>query len=101
MFPVISKEAFADQLGVTTGVIEGWMKRDWTQGEEYVVKGRTTLINIEKVSEWLNGLLESGPTEPGSESESSSTASASTRKRSRETRPAKVCSPLRGSAANG
>lgn len=49
----ISKRGFADILKVSTGTVEGWMCRYWTRGEHYTVIGRTTLINTQKVAEWI------------------------------------------------
>lgn len=57
MFEVVSKELFAEEIGVTPGTVDGWMRRDWTRGCEYVVKGHTTLIYIEEARQMPNRRL--------------------------------------------
>ena len=60
-----SKDAFADDLGVTPGVIDGWIGRHWERGLHYTVIGKQTIVNTEKASEWIRkkfGLPESDPT---------------------------------------
>lgn len=49
MLPAISKEGLAQELGVSEGTIDGWMKRDLTRGVHYVVKGHTALFYIEEI----------------------------------------------------
>jgi hypothetical protein len=95
MFPAISKEAFAAELGISEGVVDGWMRYDWTAGVEYVVKGRTTLINIERVTLWLNGLLASGLEDAASKSGYGDMEKLPTLKRSRATRTRSLTLPQR------
>jgi len=95
MFPTMGKEMFAAEIGVSPGTVDGWIKRDWTKGVEYVVKGHTTLINIEKVTLWLHGLLESDREAQESLSEYGDTESSPIQKRSRVTPTRKLTSPVR------
>ena len=48
-----SKDAFADDLGVTPEVIKGWIRRHWERGLHYTVIGNQTLVNTEKATEWM------------------------------------------------
>jgi hypothetical protein len=86
MFPVISKEGLAVQLGITPGVIDGWMKRHLQRGRHYVVKGHQTLFYIEEMQSWLSGLRESDRVETELRFESGDTDALSTRKMYRATR---------------
>jgi len=43
MAPAISKEGLCEYLRVSEGTIDGWMRREWTRGREYVVKGLENL----------------------------------------------------------
>jgi hypothetical protein len=95
MFPTVSKEELAKQIGITPGTIVGWMKRDLTNGVHYVVKGHTTLFYVEAMTQWLNGLRESDRAETECKSESGGTANLPTRKRSRATPSRKLTSPVR------
>ena len=65
------KRSFADDLGVTEPVIEGWIRRHWEKGYHYVVIGHTTLIEIKRVEKWINerGLQASDRAEMDSESD--------------------------------
>ena len=56
-----SKDAFADDLGVTPEVIKGWIRRHWERGLHYTVIGNQTLVNTEEATEWMQkyGLQES------------------------------------------
>lgn len=51
--PWISKDAYADLTGLTTGTIEGWMQKHWTRDIQYKVIGRTTLVNRVRAAEWI------------------------------------------------
>ena len=93
MLPAFSKERAAQELGVTTGVIDGYMEREWTNGIEYVVKGRQTYIYIEELERWLNGLRESSQGAEVSKSNSGGMESEPIRKSSRATRTRKLILP--------
>lgn len=92
--PLISKEALAARIGVTEGTIDGWMRRDWTRGWEYVVKGHTTLCHVERIDQWLIGLAELDQEGGGLKSASGGMASSRTRRSSPATLES-VTSPLR------
>ena len=90
--PWISKKLYAESIGVSEGVIETWMRR-WTNGEEYKVIGRQTLIHRERANTWI-GQLESGREEGGLKSPSGKAASASITRSSRATPITRLTSPV-------
>ena len=47
------RKKYAQMLGVTDRIIEGWMFEKWEKGKQYVVVGKQTLINIPEVDKWL------------------------------------------------
>lgn len=92
--PLISKQAMAARIGVSEGTIDGWMRRDWRRGWEYVVKGHTTLCHVERIDQWLTGLVASDPEAEGLKSVSGDTGRSRTR-RSSPVISVGVTSPMR------
>ena len=77
--PVISREAFADRVGVSDDVVRGWSQRHWTKGVEFVVIGRITMINVEAADNWLMSHQESNSKAGATESEYTTRALGSRR----------------------
>ena len=50
----ISKVGLASELQIPEPTISNWMSRHWLRGDHYIVIGRTTLINVIRVKEWLD-----------------------------------------------
>jgi hypothetical protein len=93
--PIVSKEGYADQIKVSPGTIDGWMKRHWTRGREYFVIGHTALINRKEANQWLQSRSqqEYPLTAMDSESKSGKEGRSFTRKLSQGTHIARVQSP--------
>jgi hypothetical protein len=88
---------YAESLGISEGVLKGWIDRFWQKGVQYVVIGHQTLVHVPRGDQWISehGQLESGPAEPGSRSESSKAGNVSIMKRLPETHIKRVTSPQR------
>lgn len=50
----ISKNEFASQYGLELHTVSNWMKRHWSRDFHYTVIGRTTMIHIQRVENWLD-----------------------------------------------
>tara|TARA_Y100000361_G_scaffold147971_1_gene160199 strand:+ start:162 stop:362 length:201 start_codon:yes stop_codon:yes gene_type:complete len=59
----IHRKKYAEKLGVTDRIIEGWMFEKWNRGQHYVVVGKQTLVNIPEVDKWLISQQELNHTE--------------------------------------
>lgn len=51
---LISRKSFSEQLGVPETTVKSWVKNYWTQGQQYVLVGHTTLIKVKEAETWLN-----------------------------------------------
>lgn len=84
---------FVQRVGITDGVLAGWIDRHWLKGIQYVVIGHQTLVHIERANQWIkeHGQLASGQVAAASKSGSGETGGSSGRTRTR--RPL-FCVPL-------
>ena len=88
---LLNKTKFANDHGVKSSTVQGWMQRHWTKGVHYYVIGRTTMIDTEEFERWIRSSQQvSDHAETGYKSESGKTEKKPTKKRSRATHSQKV-----------
>lgn len=91
---------YVQSIGITDGVLEGWMKRGLEKGIHYIVVGHQTLIHVRRADQWLSerGQLASDHRVEAYEFASGETGKSSTPRRSKAIHSMRVISPLRSGA---
>lgn len=101
--PFISKAAYTERLQIKPNVINGWVHRKWTEGKQYIVVGKTTLVNVEEADAWLEQLGRQAldRAEPASGSKSGGMGGSTTPKQSRAIHTKRLISPARLNVVRG
>jgi hypothetical protein len=96
-------DLYPQHLGISPGVLEGWIKRGLEKGIHYVVIGHQTLIHVKRTDQWISerGQLASDHQVEVSEYGYGKTANRSMKRQSRAIRTPSVTSPLRSRGASG
>ncbi len=94
---------YAQSVGISDGVLDGWMRRGLEKGVHYVVIGHQTLIHVKRVDQWISerGLLESDHQGEASEYVYGAAPSQSIPRRSKATHRARVHLPLQLNGETG
>lgn len=90
-------DKYVEHLGITRGVLDGWMRRGLEKHVHYVVIGHQTFMHVERMDQWISesGQLESDQAVAESRSDSSGEKPAFTVRQFPGTRTARVTSPQR------